>query len=227
MSNPFHYPKVKIENSWRSIILLGSNTSCYKFALGKTLLEMNTQKTEIFLEDIALTFSKNISQHLLKNKKQTTNPSSSFLDSCKKYNLGEISEDDLFGATMKEGFRYVIDAFHKVGRKEVIRFFEDNRKKNKSILLTDNFYRLLNEDIYGNLSKEVESRWNLWETSISLNTHPNLISLKIDEKGKELVLMDLPVTSARDSIIGYQDGRCFYCQKKTYIKSLTQRCLRS
>ena len=46
MSNPFHYPKVKIENSWRSIILLGSNTSCYKFALGKTLLEMGYKKVK-------------------------------------------------------------------------------------------------------------------------------------------------------------------------------------
>ena len=28
-----------IETHWRSLILFGSNTACYKFALGETLLE--------------------------------------------------------------------------------------------------------------------------------------------------------------------------------------------
>ena len=67
------------------------------------------------------------------------------------------------------GFVNVIDAFHIVAREETTRFFTDNRKENKSIILTDNFYKLKEKDIYGNLKNEAESRWSLWETAISLN----------------------------------------------------------
>lgn len=225
MANSFRYPQLKIENTWRSIILLGSNTSCYKFALGKTILETDSSKTEILLSDIALPFAKNICEHLRKNDKQATNPTSNYLNFCRKYNLGEITEDELQDATLKEGFRYVIDLFHNVTKTEVPKFFEDNRKNSKSILLTDNFYKLLNEDIYNNLSKEVEARWNLWENSIFLGIDSRILDLDVDEHEEFLRIMKTPVTSARDSIIGYQEGRCFYCQKKlSLVRSHKDAC---
>ena len=58
MGNSFDYPDIKIESAWNSIILLGNNTSCYKFALGKTILEMNTSTSEVDLRDIALPYAK-------------------------------------------------------------------------------------------------------------------------------------------------------------------------
>ena len=213
MKSFFDYPDIKIESAWRSIILLGNNTSCYKFALGKTVLEMNTSVSEVDLRDIALPYAKNICEHLQIKDKQTTNPSSNFLDTCRKYNLKEVSEEKLIDVALKEGFRYVIDAFHNVNKNETTRFFEDNRKKNNSIIFTDNFYNLLNEDKFQNLPKELNSRWNLWEDSIALGTNARLLKLDVNEHDY-LTLMDVPVTSARNAIIGYQEGRCFYCRKK-------------
>ncbi len=67
-----------LETYWRSIILLGRNVASYKFALAKTLLEIDNQNTLIRLEDLALPFAKNISEHLRSNDKQITSPSSSF-----------------------------------------------------------------------------------------------------------------------------------------------------
>ena len=49
-----------LDTSWRSIILLGRNVASYKFALAKSLLEINTDKSEVTLEDLAVPFAKNI-----------------------------------------------------------------------------------------------------------------------------------------------------------------------
>ena len=53
-----------LDTSWRSIILLGRNVASYKFALAKSLLEIDPSSTEIEIEKIALPFVKNICEHL-------------------------------------------------------------------------------------------------------------------------------------------------------------------
>ena len=58
-----------LETSWRSIILLGRNVASYKFALAKSLLEIDTKKTEIEIEKLAVPFAKNICEYLLKKEK--------------------------------------------------------------------------------------------------------------------------------------------------------------
>ena len=171
-----------LDTSWRSIILLGRNVASYKFALAKSLLEIDPSSTEIEIEKIALPFAKNICEHLKNNEKQVTSKSSKFLEACKKFNNSEISEDELKQTTVKLGFVNVIDAFHVVAREETPRFFIDNRGSNKSIILTDNFYKLKENDIYGNLKNEAESRWNLWETAISLNVNPSLLEIINDNE---------------------------------------------
>ena len=57
-----------LETSWRSIILLGRNVASYKFALAKSLLEIDAKKTEIEIEKLAVPFAKNICEHLLKKE---------------------------------------------------------------------------------------------------------------------------------------------------------------
>lgn len=48
-----------LENYWRSIILLGINVASYKFALAKSLYELNTQSNDLVtLEQLAEPFSK-------------------------------------------------------------------------------------------------------------------------------------------------------------------------
>ena len=194
-----------LETSWRSIILLGRNVASYKFALAKSLLEIDTKKTEIEIEKLAVPFAKNICEHLLKKEKQITSSSSKFLDACKKFNNSEISEEELKITTVKLGFVNVIDAFHNVSNEETTRFFTDNRTSNKSIILTDNFYRLKEKDVFGNLKNEAESRWNLWETAISLKINPFLLEVMNDGENGCLYIEDNKkkrqnITSSRDAL---------------------------
>ncbi len=54
-----------VENHWRSIILFGRNVASYKFALGKSLLELSQQAREtVSLEELAEPFSRHICEHL-------------------------------------------------------------------------------------------------------------------------------------------------------------------
>ena len=81
-----------LDTSWRSIILLGRNVASYKFALAKSLLEIDTSSSEIEIENLAVPFAKNICDHLIKNEKQVTSKTSKFLDACKRFNNAEINE---------------------------------------------------------------------------------------------------------------------------------------
>ena len=137
-----------LETSWRSIILLGRNVASYKFALAKSLLEIDSNNSEIELEKLAIPFAKNICEHLDKNEKQITSSSSKFLDACKRFNNSQINEDELKNITVRMGFNNVIDAFHIVSREETTRFVSDNRTNIKSIILTDDFYILTEKDMY-------------------------------------------------------------------------------
>tara|TARA_B100001059_G_C17775241_1_gene550857 strand:- start:361 stop:1377 length:1017 start_codon:yes stop_codon:yes gene_type:complete len=212
-----------LDTSWRSIILLGRNVASYKFALAKSLLEIDTTSSEIKIANLAVPFAKNICDHLIKNEKQVTSKTSKFLEACKRFNNAEINEEELKQTTIRMGFVNVIDAFHIVAREETTRFFTDNRKENKSIILTDNFYKLKEKDIYENLKNEAESRWNLWETAISLNVNPSLLEIINDDKDECLFVFDEKkrrqnVTSSRDALNGYQKSKCFYCYKHISIQ---------
>lgn len=111
----FNETKPNLDSYWRSIILFGQNSACYKFALAKSLLELSSShKTLITLEELAVPFSENVLEHLDKSDKQGTAESSKFLDACRKYNGKEISKEDLIKKTLSLGFQNVIDAFHVV-----------------------------------------------------------------------------------------------------------------
>src|SRR5947208_894971 len=125
-----------LENYWRSVILFGQNVASYKFAVGKSLIELSgTGKEFIRLEQLAEPLSHNIVEHLANCPKQATSASSRFLDSCKRFTAGEVSKDELIGQTVRLGFQNVIDAFHIVNRDEIpVRFFQDDRKNGGGIV---------------------------------------------------------------------------------------------
>jgi hypothetical protein len=50
-----------LENYWRSVILFGRNVASYKFALGKSLLELAQQQKEVIsLQDLSIPFSRHL-----------------------------------------------------------------------------------------------------------------------------------------------------------------------
>jgi 5-methylcytosine-specific restriction endonuclease McrA len=218
MKNQFieHVPTK--ESCWRSIILMGQNVASYKFALAKSLITLaNQNKTFIPMDELAKPFSRNLCNHLKISDKQITSKSSKYLDVCNKFNRNEIEESDLIEQTTRLGFVNVIDAFHVVNRDQVpIRFFDDNRKSEKGITLTDDFFKLAQSGQFRNLPNEVEARWRLVETAWKLNISSNLISVEYDKQGQLLYIKRSDfertnITSSRNALNGYQKGKCFYC----------------
>ena len=208
----------ELEDYWRGIILLGRNVASYKFALAQSLLELKPYGGQLVtLEEIAPVFSWHICEHLQTANKQATSRSSSFLDTCRNFNEGNITQDDLVTQTVRKGFANVIDAFHVVGTADVpVRFFLDERKSGGGIKVTDEFSQLMEVVQARNLPKEVNARWRLVESAWELGMSSALIAVEYDCNDELLYRSDTSnrrkaVTSCRDALNGYQKGKCFYC----------------
>ena len=94
----------------------------------------------------------------------------------------------------------------------------------KKIILTDEFFKLLDTPFRDNFSAETEARWNLVETAWELGVSRNLLNVHYDDHSKLFFvnssLRRKDVTSARDALNGYQKGKCFYCFDDFYSKLL-------
>jgi hypothetical protein len=193
--------------------MMGRNVATYKFALAASLIELSSKGSDFIpLEDLATPFSKNLCEHLKYSDKQITSPRSQFLDSCRKANQGEVSNQELIETTARLGFVNVIDAFHVVNKDDTpVRFFNDDRKTRGGITLTDDFFYLAEGGQFTNLPQEVEARWNLVETAWGLDMARNLLDVEYDPEGGLLYVprrdtSRTVVTSCRDALNGYQKG---------------------
>ena len=214
------------ESLWPSIVLFGRNVATYKFALAKSLLEAaSAEKTLVTLDELAEPFSRHVADHLRTVDKQATSPSSAFLDACRRFNRGELDRSALLEETVRRGFVNVIDAFHVVNQGEIpLRFFVDERRTRKGIVITDELLRLKEGTQFGNLPWEVEARWRLVESAWSLGIAPGLLEVHHDDALGRLFVQDsgtrrIDITSARDALNGYQKGKCFYCFADISVES--------
>lgn len=206
-----------LESYWRAIILFGRNVASYKFALAKSLLDI--QESSIALEDFARPYAAHICEHLKKEDKQCTSQSSKFLDTCRSFNAGELDEATLYAITEKLGFINVLDAFHIVNAAPIGPSFFQKYKKNGKIYLsiTDDLFQLKETIPSPDLVQEAEARWNLVETAWALSLSRDVIRIQYDSVENALFTLYASkrkdVTSARDALNGYQKGKCFYCMK--------------
>jgi len=229
MNSFFVEHDLTLTTCWRAIILQGRNTASYKFALAKSLLNINTGNSSISRSDLAVPFALNIVAHLKNNPKQSVGAhEGKLITACKNFNDNKITEDELFAVAAKEGFRYVFDAFHNVGKGEVpYRFFDSH---GEAITLTDNFHQLLESSQIENIGYEVDARWRLWETAISLQINPNHLIVENDAINDSLFINGIEsrrviVTSSRDALSGYQKGKCFYCNRDiSIVQGLESSC---
>jgi hypothetical protein len=110
-------------------------------------------------------------------------------------------------------------------------FYEKNYSLGKKeIIVTDNLLKIKELFQFRNLEQEVEARWNLVETAWNLQINPNLLEVKYD-KNKSLFFIEsnlmrrIDITSVRDSLNGYQKGKCFYSYQDISInKNDTNIC---
>ena len=214
------------ENYWRAIILFGRNVASYKFALAKSLFDLRKSPNDLVrMDELAPHFAKHICRHLKKCKTQGTSKRSRFLDFCRSYNNGKITENVLVEQTVKLGFQNVIDAFHFVHGEEIPkRFFIDERKSNQGIRLTDEYFSLSEMPKFNDLNIETEARWRLVETAWDLKLPNSVLTVACDENSLDLhaninQCRRVSITSSRDALNGYQKGRCFYCFRDISIDS--------
>ncbi|WP_426273541.1 HNH endonuclease [Exiguobacterium sp. R-17] len=218
-----------LESYFRSIILFGRNVASYKFAMAKSLLELNQHQKDTFisLEDVSVSFAHHVCEHLKISDRQATSSSSKFLDVCRNYNAGNVSHEQLIDATRRLGFVNVLDAFHNVNNEKLpVSFFEVQKHGNtKGIVLTDDMYNILQSVQMENFSLEVEARWRLVETAWGLNIAPSLLNVKHDAIKEQFFIQEtdrnrrIDITSSRDALNGYQKGKCFYCFRDISIQS--------
>jgi len=227
MVSRFLESKPRPESCWRSVILFGRNVATYKFALSRALIEVAKKGEELVtLEELAVPYSRFLTEHLRLCGKQATSRSSKFIESCRNFNSGEIDQSELLDTTVSLGFKNVIDAFHVVGNSDIpIRFFVDERRARGAIRLTSAFFEMKDQCIHSDLDVETESRWRLVETAWSLDISPKLLEVKTDALNDELYVNTsgsrrISITGSRPALAGYQKGRCFYCSK--YISSFSQ-----
>lgn len=218
MAEPFIAQAPSLEDYWRGIILFGRNVASYKFALGKSLLELKRPGGNLIkLEELAEPFSRHLAEHLKTADKQLTSRSSKFIEACKQFNTGQLSQQRLVDQTIKLGFNNVIDAFHVVNQGEIPqRFFMDERGQNGGIRITDAFSRLMESSQADSLPHEVESRWRLVETAWELGMTRNAVYVDFDPDTENLFASPREhrrktITSCRPALNGYQRGKCFYC----------------
>jgi hypothetical protein len=214
-----------LEDYWRSIILFGRNSATYKFALAKSLLELAPSgKSFVTWEELARPFSRHITEHLQQRDKQGSSSSSQFLHSCRAFNRGTLTQQQLIDITVRQGFENVIDAFHVVGSSEIPeRFFHGKRRGAKGIDISDRLFQLLEQYQFQNLPHEVEARWRLVETAWQLDLSTHLVDVEYREFNGLLVPETLKmrrksVTSCRSGLNGYQKGKCFYCFNEISIE---------
>ena len=216
------------ENYWRAVILFGRNVASYKFALAKTLFDLRSRGNDLVtLEELSPLFAKHICEHLRLADKQATSSSSKFLEACREFNSGNLSEARLIEETKRRAFVNVIDAFHVVHGEEISnRFFLDERRENKGIRLTDSFYEVAESPAFYDLNNETEARWRLVETAWSLGVSKNVVQVEYDESDQLLHTLTrenrrVSITSSRDALNGYQKGKCFYCYREVSLLSGT------
>ena len=206
---------------FRSIILFGKNIASYKFALGKSILELASQDREIVtLEELSEPMSRYTCEHLKRSPKQITNPRvGGFLTACNEFNAGAISKETLIEKTVQHAYGDVIERFHNLqsGSTEVKFYeFENVRSANQRMILSSSIFQLAESSLM-DLSEEIESRWRLVETAWALGISESLI--QYDSQGEILITQNgrVSVTSVRPALNGYQRGRCFYCYREIEI----------
>ena len=216
----FYKIEPSVNHCWRAINLFGRNTATYKFALAKSLIDLaKMNKTSITIDELSPIFSSHICEHLKFQEKQITSNKSQFIEACKQFNSGFISETELQDITSRLAFTNVIDRFHFVAGETIdTKFYIDERIIKKRLTLTDKLFEIASNANSEDLYQETEARWRLVETAWSLDLSKSVIRTDNDlnflyaDKVRRTNL-----TTSRNALNGYQKGRCFYCYNNISI----------
>lgn len=130
-------------NCWLSIIQKGRVTSTYKMALGFAIARLVEKgKRQVSMGELAKLFFEIYLDRLEYGLPQTSNPDEPTVveQAISKFEKGYITMQQAIRAIEKDGFRYVLDAFHRLPEGESpVRFYQQT---GSGITLTDAAYQV-------------------------------------------------------------------------------------
>ncbi|MCM3006866.1 HNH endonuclease domain-containing protein [Priestia koreensis] len=229
--NQFIIDQPTLDSYFRGVILFGKNVASYKFALGKSLIDLAVDGKDFVSEkELAIPFVQYTNEHFQNGTKQITSNSSSYFNSFQKYNEGTATLEEMVKLTISNPFKNVIDRFHVVNDSELNTKFYERTTRNgvKGIVLTDNVFKLKEQSNFDDLVNETEARWRLVETAWTLKINPAMLNVRYDDQ-TDLFFINttqndlykrIDITSSREALNGYQRGKCFYCDNKISINPL-------
>ncbi|MEY4063874.1 MAG: hypothetical protein RIR26_82 [Pseudomonadota bacterium] len=212
-------------SSIRSVILFGKNTATYKFALCEAITKQKVE-SRIGYDDLVEDFAKALLRHTLTHPFQEQgSKQGELIRTCIEVSQGKKDLNLLLNVARKIMPRYVFDAFQNIGSGTLgttSRLFENNRIK-KEIILSDIFLRTLSDQRFKKiLEEENEARWRVVEEAWRIGLSPSIISydettgLLIEHTNKNA---RINLRSAVDSLLPYQKGLCFYCNRTLRTKT--------
>jgi hypothetical protein len=201
----------------RAIIVFGKNSATYKFALLKTLMDQPAT-TELKYEDIGVPFLTHLLEHHRTCPHQFNRSSTQLAKAMDDHIAGDMGWDKLFSIAERNIYNNVFDALQNVGGGTIAeneRLFR-HEKNGRKIVLTDALHAIQEDPITRfAISKETEARWRVVEEAWRLGVSPNLL---YDAESGVLYRDDLDrrvnLRSAVDTLMSYQKGACFYCNKR-------------
>lgn len=209
-------------NTFRTLTLFGKNAATYKFALCHALMKQTGKTSEVRYEDLQEDFLLELVFHYENNPHQFAQTKNALTSKIDEYLGSDRSASDwnlLNKAASKNIFNDVFRAYQNVGSGTLASthmLFEDQRT-NKKITMTDRLVSILEDDkakLIINI--ENQARWSIVEEAWRAGVTPNMLSFNQDDGlfYSEFDNKRIGLRSAVDTLLPYQNGCCFYCNRK-------------
>lgn len=206
------------QSALRSVLLFGKNTATYKFALCNALLQF-PGRSELKYEDILPHFVDALRSHVSTHPSQERRQEpGKLVKACAEANSGVIDRATLMKVADQVVPLYVFDAFQNIGNGGLDadhRLFEHIAAERK-IVIADTLMSIAgNAELRQVLLQENESRWRIVEEAWRIGISPTLVTydpntkLLVEGSGGQRVNL----RSAVDTLLIYQKGLCFYCNR--------------
>ena len=208
-------------------ILMGANSRTYKFALGHALLSLATDgRDAVTLRELGQPYALAMAghaQHYPQAPKASTLGEADYLRVLAEESEGSLMAgeptDRLLDATIRSIPGMVMVKFHNLKGEDGVphRFYNlQGRGPEAIVRFTPQLLEVAADAQSPLLVEELGNRWALVESAFDSQIGRGLITggVVISEDG-EVVLERTrrgPVARSRGALIGFQHGRCFYCQ---------------
>jgi 5-methylcytosine-specific restriction endonuclease McrA len=201
----------------RAILLFGKNAATYKFALLKTLMDLEPSSS-LEYSDIGETFVRHLVEHhrICPNQHQRKQPTE-LARQMTSFIADETDWQTLLNTAEKSIYNNVFDALQNIGNGTIAKEHRliEHDKENRRIILTSNLNRIQESDSLRSLvSQESEARWRVVEEAWRSEVSPLMVFDPRDNSFFTSVRDHrINLRSAVATIGPYQKGRCFYCGK--------------